>query len=231
MLHQQEEKKDGPPHPELPRILHIWYYNGGIFPCLPRCKNVVGVRDWETCLIGNSSTPTSWFWQSSMLRICARYSKADHVNRFSKNLSVVQAALMLGSSIFGTTSWIHLISLHWSAAKLWSLLSLRSQPNGPTAFLLEQASKSQPAAKFHFPNSSALPLTAPPRTEPPRRCGLYSGLQQPSLREPGRRQRHPQRQACRPDKPRVGDGPAAVRLPRLWGKPHLTPPQTCPPSL
>ena len=197
------------------------------------CPDARMLLEWETGKLAwyEILVPQRPDWQFSMLRICARYSKADHVNRFSKNLSVVQAVLMLGSSIFGTTSWIHLISLRWSAAKFWSLLSLRSQPNGPTAFLLEQASKSQPEAKFHFPNSSALPLIAPLRTEPPRRCGLYSGLQQPSLREPGRRQRHPQRQAYRPDKPRVGDGPAAVRLPRLWGKPHLTPPQTCPPSL
>lgn len=32
-------------------------------PCLPRSKNVIGVRDWETCLVCNSSALTSWFWQ------------------------------------------------------------------------------------------------------------------------------------------------------------------------
>lgn len=43
-------------------------------PCLPRCRNV-GVRDWETCLVWNPSTLTSWFWQFSVLGICPRLCK------------------------------------------------------------------------------------------------------------------------------------------------------------
>ena len=39
-------------------------------PCLPRCKHVIGVRHWETCLVWNSSTPTSRFGQFSGLGIC-----------------------------------------------------------------------------------------------------------------------------------------------------------------
>lgn len=67
---------------------------------------------------------------------------------------------MRRTSILGATPRFHLIPLHWSTAKFWSLLSLRSQPNGLTAFLFGKASNSRPEAKSNFRSNSTLLSTA-----------------------------------------------------------------------
>lgn len=130
-------------------------------PCLPRCKNVFGVRDWEACLVWNPSTPTSWFWQFRVLGICPSPCKVSGLCKqaLQEPRSGSGSLQILSSSILGAT----LIPLHQSGAKFWVLLSLRSQPNGPTAFLLVKASNSQPVAKSNFCSKSTLPPVAPHR--------------------------------------------------------------------
>lgn len=153
-------------------------------PSLPRCRNV-GVRDWETCLVWNSSTLTSWFWQFRVLGICPRLCKVRQTMKTGPLRTSMWLWQLSDSKVLNPwgTLRFQLIPQHWSAAKFWSHLSPKAQPNGPTAFLFVKASNSQPVAKSNFHSNSTLPPRSPSRPESPRCCGLYLGLSQPSLRE------------------------------------------------
>lgn len=127
-------------------------------PCLPTGKNV-GVRDWETCLVWNPSTLTSWFWQFRVLGIRPSLRKVRQTMKTGSPRSPVWRRQLSDSAVLNPWGHpqVYLFPLRHSAAKCWSLLSLRSQPDGPTAFLFVKDSLFQLVTNSHFQSNSTFP--------------------------------------------------------------------------
>lgn len=154
--------------------------------------------------------------------------RQTHANRFSKNLSVVQAALMLGSSIFGNsppdfTSY----SPTLISSQILKPLSLRS----PATMALEPSclSKLQIPAYSQiqtFQQLSPSPDSTSADPKPPRRCrALLRACSTPSLRELGSPQLISSKTGLPwvSDKLRWGDGPAGETAQTLRQAPPHTP--------
>lgn len=146
-------------------------------PCLPRCRNV-GVRDWETCLVWNPSTLTSWFWQFKVLGICPRLCKVRQTMKTGPLRTSVWLWQPSYSKVFYPWGYPQ-VSPHSPtliSSQILKPLELTVPAKWPYCLPVCESLQFPACGQIQFLQQLNLPPRSPSGLESPRCCRLSLGL-------------------------------------------------------